>query len=176
MVNAGTALVASLVDMKLEQFRKLEKVNVEGSLLTLAEAGRRLCLQATGGDIVMISTKNVFCPGRNSALIAPRRLPLTSWPESPAWSSRRLASASTWCAADAVFSEGSRKSGLWAEVGPSRMRARGLDEKGLEEYYRSRNLLKARRHGRARCQCRALFRDAADAHHRRDDPGQRRPA
>jgi enoyl-[acyl-carrier-protein] reductase (NADH) len=46
-------------------------------------------------------------------------------------------------APDAVFSHGDKKSGLWAEVGPNRMRARGLDEKGLEEYYRSRNLLKA---------------------------------
>jgi NAD(P)-dependent dehydrogenase (short-subunit alcohol dehydrogenase family) len=46
-------------------------------------------------------------------------------------------------APDAIFSHGARKSGLWAEVGPDRMRARGLDEKGLEEYYRQRNLLKA---------------------------------
>ena len=45
-------------------------------------------------------------------------------------------------APDAVFSHGDRKSGLWAEVGPDRMRARGLDEKGLEDYYRQRNLLK----------------------------------
>jgi hypothetical protein len=47
-------------------------------------------------------------------------------------------------APDAVFSHGERRSGLWAEIGPDRMKARGLDEKGLEEYYRSRNLLKAR--------------------------------
>jgi NAD(P)-dependent dehydrogenase (short-subunit alcohol dehydrogenase family) len=33
---------------------------------------------------------------------------------------------------------------LWATVGPERMRARGLDEQGLEEYYRQRNLLKTR--------------------------------
>jgi len=46
-------------------------------------------------------------------------------------------------AADAVFSRGGRRSGLWAEVGPDRMRARVLDEKGLESYYQSRNLLKA---------------------------------
>ena len=46
---------------------------------------------------------------------------------------------------DAVFSDDAgRKSGLWQEVGPDRMKARGLDEKGLEEYYRNRNLLKAR--------------------------------
>ena len=46
-------------------------------------------------------------------------------------------------APDAVFSDGTRRSGLWQEVGPDRMRARGLDERGLEEYYRNRNLLKA---------------------------------
>ena len=47
-------------------------------------------------------------------------------------------------APDAVFSHGPRRSGLWAAVGPDRMKARGLDEAGLEEYYRSRNLLKAK--------------------------------
>jgi enoyl-[acyl-carrier-protein] reductase (NADH) len=47
-------------------------------------------------------------------------------------------------APDAVFSDGSHKSGLWATVGPERMKARGLDEAGLEEYYRNRNLLKAK--------------------------------
>jgi len=47
-------------------------------------------------------------------------------------------------APDAVFSHGEKRSGLWAAVGPNRMKARGLDEQGLEEYYRSRNLLKAR--------------------------------
>ena len=46
-------------------------------------------------------------------------------------------------APDAVFSEGKYQSGLWAEVGTDRMKARGLDEEGLHAYYRSRNLLKA---------------------------------
>ena len=45
-------------------------------------------------------------------------------------------------APDAVFAHGKTKSGLWAEVGPDRMKARGLDEKGLQDYYQSRNLLK----------------------------------
>jgi hypothetical protein len=51
-------------------------------------------------------------------------------------------------APDAVFSEGGYKSGLWEEIGPGRMRARGLDEKGLQEYYRDRNLLKVSVTGR----------------------------
>ena len=32
-------------------------------------------------------------------------------------------------APDAVFSGGAHKSGLWAEVGPGRMKARGLRER-----------------------------------------------
>ncbi|GAG04105.1 unnamed protein product, partial [marine sediment metagenome] len=40
------------------------------------------------------------------------------------------------------------KSGLWQQIGPDRMQARGLDEKELQEYYRNRNLLKARITGR----------------------------
>jgi hypothetical protein len=45
---------------------------------------------------------------------------------------------------DAVFSSGSRKSGLWAEVGPDRMKSKGLTAEQLEEHYRTRNILKAR--------------------------------
>ena len=51
-------------------------------------------------------------------------------------------------APDGVFSEGNYRSGLWAQVGPDRMRARGLDEEGLQEYYQNRNLLKAKITGR----------------------------
>ena len=51
-------------------------------------------------------------------------------------------------APDGVFSEGKYKSGFWVEVGTNRMKARGLDEKGLQEYYRNRNLLKAKDTGR----------------------------
>jgi hypothetical protein len=45
---------------------------------------------------------------------------------------------------DGVFSAGHHKSGLWQEIGPGRMKARGLDEKGLEDYYKNRNLLKTK--------------------------------
>ena len=44
--------------------------------------------------------------------------------------------------ADAVFGDDDVPSGLWEEVGPDRMRARGLDPQGLRDYYRDRSLLK----------------------------------
>ena len=44
---------------------------------------------------------------------------------------------------DAVFGDEKISSGLWDEIGPDRMKSRGLDPEGLEDYYRQRNLLKA---------------------------------
>src|SRR5205085_5783179 len=55
VVNAGAAHVSPLVDMELEAFRRLERINIEGTLLILREAARHLIRQATGGDIVVVS-------------------------------------------------------------------------------------------------------------------------
>ena len=142
--NAGVALVCALTDLGLERYRKLEQVNVEGTLLILSEAARMFRKQATGGDIVLISTKNVFAPGANFGAYSSTK--------AAAHQLARIASLEladddvrvNMVAPDAVFSGGGRRSGLWAEVGPDRMKARGLDEAGLENYYQNRNLLKAR--------------------------------
>ena len=143
IVNAGIAHVSPLDQMDLEAFRRLERVNVEGTLLVLAESARLFRAQATGGDIVLVSTKNVFAPGAKFGAYSATK--------AAAHQLARIASLEladqgvrvNMVSPDAVFAEGGRKSGLWAEVGPDRMRARGLDEAGLEAYYRSRNLLKA---------------------------------
>ncbi len=141
--NAGVAHVAQLIDLSLEKYRKLEQVNVEGTLLLLAEAARHFKRQATGGDVVLISTKNVFAPGAgfggySSTKAAAHQLARIASLELAADDVRV-----NMVAPDAVFSCGARRSGLWAEVGPDRMKARGLDEAGLEAYYQGRNLLKA---------------------------------
>jgi len=144
VINAGLAHVASLEEMDVEQFHRLQRVNTDGTLLLLRQASRHLKRQGAGGDIVLISTKNVFAPGA--------RFGAYSATKAAAHQLARIASLElaehdvrvNMVAPDAVFSHGERRSGLWAEVGPDRMRARGLDAQGLEEYYRQRNLLKAR--------------------------------
>jgi NAD(P)-dependent dehydrogenase (short-subunit alcohol dehydrogenase family) len=136
--------VAALEEMDLARFQLLQRVNTEGALLLLGSAGRRLKRQGTGGDIVLVSTKNVFAPGA--------RFGAYSATKAAAHQLARIASQElaeydvrvNMVAPDAVFSHGARSSGLWAEVGPDRMQARGLDAAELEEYYRNRNLLKAR--------------------------------
>ena len=144
LVNAGIAMVAGLMDMDLEAFRRLEHVNVEGTLHTLAEAGRIFRRQGTGGDIVVISTKNVFAPGAQFGAYSATKAACHQLARIASLELAPFGVRVNMVAPDAVFGDASRRSGLWAEVGPSRMRARGLDEKGLEEYYRGRNLLKAR--------------------------------
>ena len=142
--NAGIAHVSPLAELAIEAYRKLERVNVEGTLNLISEAGRFFRRQGTGGDIVLVSTKNVFAPGAGFGAYSATK--------AAAHQLARIASLElapfdvrvNMVAPDAVFSHGTRRSGLWAEIGPNRMKARGLDEKGLEDYYRGRNLLKTR--------------------------------
>ncbi len=144
IINAGIAHVSAISDMSLESFRKLSRINTDGTLIVLSESIRHFKLQGTGGDIVMVSTKNVFAPGvrfgaYSATKAAGHQLARIASQEFAEWDVRV-----NMVAPDAVFSNGQRRSGLWAEIGPERMSARGLSPEGLEEYYRNRNLLKAR--------------------------------
>lgn len=144
IVNAGAAMVSSLEEMTLESFQRLERINIDGSLLTLAEASRHFKIQGTGGDVVMISTKNVFAPGARFGAYSATKAAAHQLARIASLEMAELSVRVNMVSPDAVFSHGVRKSGLWAEVGPDRMKARGLSEDQLEEYYRARNLLKAK--------------------------------
>lgn len=143
-INAGVALVSSLKDMDLNAFRRLETINIEGTLITLREMAKHLELQGTGGDIIVTSTKNVFSPGATFGAYSATKAASHQLARIASLELAPIGVRVNMVAPDAVFSDGERKSGLWKEVGPGRMRSRGLDEKGLEEYYQSRNLLKAK--------------------------------
>ena len=148
VVNAGIPLVARLKDIDLDAFRKLEKVNVEGTLLTLGEIARHFILQGTGGDVIIVSTKNVPSPGAGFGAYSATKAASHQLGRIASIELAQYGVRVNMVAPDGVFSEGKYKSGLWAQVGPDRMRARGLDEEGLQEYYQNRNLLKARITGR----------------------------
>lgn len=148
VVNAGIPLVSYLKDIDLDAFRKLEKVNVEGALITLAEAAHLFILQGTGGDIIIISSKNVPSPGAGFGAYSATKAACHQLGRIASLELAQYDVRVNMVAPDAVFSEGKYKSGLWKEIGPSRMKARGLDEEQLQEYYKNRNLLKARITGR----------------------------
>ena len=144
VINAGVAHVSSLAELDLEAFRRLERVNVEGTLNLLSESARHFRLQNCGGDVVLISTKNVFAPGAGFGAYSATKAAAHQLARIASLEMASLGVRVNMVSPDAVFSHGAHRSGLWETVGPDRMRARGLDEKGLESYYQSRNLLKAR--------------------------------
>ena len=142
VINAGIALVSTLIEMDIEAFRRLEKVNVEGTLLTLAEAGRRFIKQAVGGDIIIMSTKNVPSPSAGFGAYSSTKAACHQLGRIASLEFAQYDVRVNMVAPDAVFSEGKYKSGLWETVGAERMKVRGMDQKQLREYYRNRNLLK----------------------------------
>jgi NAD(P)-dependent dehydrogenase (short-subunit alcohol dehydrogenase family) len=144
VINAGIAMVAQLKETSLEAFRRLEKVNVEGTLLTLSATAHHFIRQGTGGDIVIVSTKNVPSPGAGFGAYSATKAACHQLGRIASLELAPHGVRVNMVAPDAVFGEGPFKSGLWEGIGPDRMRARGLDEKGLQDYYRDRNLLKAR--------------------------------
>jgi NAD(P)-dependent dehydrogenase (short-subunit alcohol dehydrogenase family) len=148
VVNAGIPLVSYLKDIELDDFRKLEKVNVEGTFLTLREIARHFILQNTGGDIIIVSTKNVPSPGAGFGAYSVTKAAAHQLGRIASIELAQYGVRVNMVAPDAVFSEGKYKSGLWEEIGPSRMKARGLDKNQLQEYYRDRNLLKVSVTGR----------------------------
>ncbi|OSM04264.1 putative short chain dehydrogenase [Magnetofaba australis IT-1] len=144
IINAGLAHVSTLKEMDLARFQLLEKVNVEGTLNLLTASAKLFEQQNTGGDVVLISTKNVFAPGAGFGAYSATKAASHQLARIAVVEMAGMDVRVNMVAPDAVFSDGARKSGLWQEVGPDRMKARGLTEDGLEEYYRNRNLLKAR--------------------------------
>ena len=143
IINAGLAMVMSLEQMDFAAYQRVERVNIEGALLLLRQSARHFRAQGTGGDIILISTKNVFMPGAKFGAYSATKAAAHQLARIASQEMAEMGVRVNMVAPDAVFSHGARRSGLWAEVGPDRMRARGLDEKGLETYYQSRNLLKA---------------------------------
>ncbi|UCG47451.1 MAG: SDR family NAD(P)-dependent oxidoreductase [Phycisphaerales bacterium] len=148
VVNAGIATVWPLSQIDIEAFRRLEKVNVEGALLTLSETARHFILQATGGDIIVVSTKNVPSPGAGFGAYSATKAACHQLGRIASIELAQYGVRVNMVAPDAVFAEGKYRSGLWEQIGPERMQARGLDEAQLQEYYRGRNLLKSRITGR----------------------------
>jgi rhamnose utilization protein RhaD (predicted bifunctional aldolase and dehydrogenase)/NAD(P)-dependent dehydrogenase (short-subunit alcohol dehydrogenase family) len=144
VINQGIAHVSQLTELNLANFKTLAKINTEGTLLILSEAGKHFKSQNTGGDIVLVSTKNVFSPGANFGAYSATKAAAHQLARIASLEFAPLGVRVNMVAPDAVFSEGRRKSGLWQTVGPDRARARGLNPDALEEFYRHRNLLKSR--------------------------------
>ncbi|MEK7731406.1 MAG: SDR family oxidoreductase, partial [Planctomycetota bacterium] len=146
--NAGIAHVAPIAEMSAADFRRVMEVNATGYLLFMQEGIRLMKAQGLGGHIVVISSKNVLAPGKEFGAYSASK--------AAAHQLGRLAAIElapdgirvNMLTPDAVFGDEQTPSGLWNEVGPKRAQTHDLKTEDLPEYYRKRNLLKARVTGR----------------------------
>ena len=92
---------------------------------------------------MLISSKNVFGPGAEFAAYSASKAAAHQLCRVAAIEYAKLNVRVNMVNPDAVFGQDGVASGLWAEVGPERAKAKGLAFDQLPEHYRQRNLLKA---------------------------------
>lgn len=142
--NAGIAHVAKLEDLDPRKFRQVIDVNLAGTFHMIKASIPIFKRQGTGGNIVVISSKNVFDPGAAFGAYSASKAGAHQIGKIAALELAELGVRVNMITPDAIFGDQEVSSSLWDLVGAERMKSRGLDAEGLKEYYRQRNLLKAR--------------------------------
>lgn len=140
--NAGIAHVDRLEDLDPDNLDKVIAVNLKGTFHTIKAAIPVFKRQNTGGNIVVISSKNVFDPGAAFGAYSASKAGAHQIAKIAALELAQEGVRVNMINPDAVFGDEKITSKLWDLVGPDRMKSRGLDFNGLQEYYRNRNLLK----------------------------------
>ncbi len=144
VAGAGIARAGRIESLGLDDWRTAVGVNLDGTFLTLRAALAHFARQGTAGHVVLISTKNVFAPGAEFGAYSASKAGAHQLARVAALEGAASGVRVNLINADAVFGDPANPSGLWREVGPARAAARGLSPEGLEDFYRERNLLKAR--------------------------------
>jgi rhamnose utilization protein RhaD (predicted bifunctional aldolase and dehydrogenase)/NAD(P)-dependent dehydrogenase (short-subunit alcohol dehydrogenase family) len=142
--NAGIAHVAKIEDLDPKKFRQVIDVNLMGTFHMVKASVPIFKRQGTGGNIVIVSSKNVFDPGAAFGAYSASKAGAHQIGKIAALELAEIGVRVNMVNPDAIFGDEEVSSKLWDLVGPDRMKARGLDAEGLKEYYRQRNLLKAR--------------------------------
>jgi rhamnose utilization protein RhaD (predicted bifunctional aldolase and dehydrogenase)/NAD(P)-dependent dehydrogenase (short-subunit alcohol dehydrogenase family) len=140
--NAGIAHVARIEDLDPERLDRVIAVNLKGTFTVIKAAVPIFRRQGTGGNIVLISSKNVFDPGAAFSAYSAAKAGAHQIAKIAAIELADLGVRVNMINPDAVFGDEKVSSKLWDEIGPDRMRSRGLDAEGLKDYYRQRSLLK----------------------------------
>jgi rhamnose utilization protein RhaD (predicted bifunctional aldolase and dehydrogenase)/NAD(P)-dependent dehydrogenase (short-subunit alcohol dehydrogenase family) len=142
--NAGIAHVARIEELDPQKLDQVIDVNFKGTFNTIKAAIPVFKRQGTGGNVVVISSKNVFDPGAAFGAYSASKAGAHQISKIAALELAPLSVRVNMINPDAVFGDENISSQLWDLIGPDRMKSRGLDYNGLQEYYRDRNLLKAR--------------------------------
>ncbi|MBU2512578.1 bifunctional aldolase/short-chain dehydrogenase [bacterium] len=140
--NAGIAYVSKLEDLSAEKLNQVMAVNFMGVFNIIKASIPFMKRQNTGGNIVLISSKNVYDPGASFGAYSASKAAAHQISRIASLELAELGIRVNMINPDAVFGDAKVSSKLWDYIGPDRMKSRGLDPEGLKEYYRNRNLLK----------------------------------
>jgi NAD(P)-dependent dehydrogenase (short-subunit alcohol dehydrogenase family) len=140
--NAGIAHVATIENLEPETFDQVINVNLKGTFNVIKCAAPVFKRQGTGGNIIVISSKNVFDPGEAFGAYSASKAGAHQISKIAAMEFAKFGVRVNMINPDAVFGDAVISSKLWDMIGPDRMKSRGLDASGLKAYYHNRNLLK----------------------------------
>jgi NAD(P)-dependent dehydrogenase (short-subunit alcohol dehydrogenase family) len=142
--NAGIAHVARIENLESAIFDKVISVNLKGTFNVIKASIPIFRRQETGGNIVVISSKNVFEPGAAFGAYSASKAGAHQISKIAAMELAELGVRVNMINPDAVFGDEKVCSGLWELIGPDRMKSRGLNPDQLQEYYCQRSLLKVK--------------------------------
>jgi len=136
--NASIAPYGLLDEMDVADWRRSLDVNATGHFLVTRHALRWLKRQGIGGSMIFVTTKNVMAPGREFGAYSAAKAAQAQLARITALEGGEFGIRANMINPDAVF----RDSTLWSpELRRARADAHGTDDAGLEDYYRTRNLL-----------------------------------
>jgi len=137
--NAGIARAGAVEHLSLRDWQDSLSVNSTGHFLICREAMRTFRRQGMGGNIVVVSTKNILAPGKDFGAYSASKAAQAQLARVLALEGGDYGVRVNMVNPDAVI-EGS---GLWSkEVREGRAAAYGISVDKLEHYYAMRNLLK----------------------------------
>lgn len=137
--NAGLAASHSVEETSLAEWNKLHAVLTTGYFLTARAAFAVLRSQGLGGNLVIMSSKNGLSAAKNVLAYATAKAAELQMTRCLAEEGGAAGIRVNAVAPDAVF----RNSGIWnAQWREERSRSHGVSLENLEEFYRSRAILK----------------------------------
>ena len=141
VINAGIGVSDSLEDLTAEKWRRGLEINLTSAFLMTKEALAALRTQGMGGSIVYIASKNAFAPGAGFGGYSVTKAGMLQLMRITALEAGSAGIRANAINPDAVFDH----SKLWeGGIREQRAAAHGVAPENLEDFYASRNLLKAR--------------------------------
>ncbi len=141
VINAGIGVSDSLEELTADKWRRGLEINLTSAFLLTKEALGALRKQGMGGSLVYIASKNAFAPGAGFGGYSVTKAGMLQLMRITALEAGSAGIRANAINPDAVFDH----SKLWeGGVREQRAAAHGVAPENLEDFYASRNLLKAR--------------------------------